>query len=704
MSHAESSQNKNRKILITSALPYANGPIHLGHMVEYIQTDIWARFQRLRGHSCIFAWADDAHGTPIMLRAQQEGIEPQELIDKMKAEHETDFNDFLISYDNFHSTHSEENKFFAEQIYLAAKEKGNITTKVVKQSYDPEANMFLPDRFVKGECPKCGTADQYGDNCESCGATYSTTELKNPYSVVSGATPIEKDSEHYFFKVSDYSDFLKEWVNGGAVQKEIANKMNEWLDGGLNDWDISRDAPYWGFKIPGTKDKYFYVWLDAPIGYIASFKNYCDKNPEINFDDYWAADAEDKTELYHFIGKDIAYFHTLFWPAVLKAGNFRVPTKVFCHGFLNVNGQKMSKSRGTFITARVFLDHLPAEPLRYYYAAKLSNTVDDIDLNLEDFQQRINSDLVGKVVNIASRCAGFISKKFDGNLSNSLADEALYQQFIDASDSIAEAYESRRYSKAMREIMALADLANQYVDEKQPWVLAKDEATLPEVQAICSQGLNMFRALITYLKPVLPELAEKSEAFLNAGELQWDSVESPLLGAEINKFKALMTRIEEDKVNAMLEANKILLAEAAVLQAKTSTQNGKEKGGSQVDSQLAQDPISPTIEYDDFAKIDLRVVKIIKAEHVEGADKLLQLTLDLGGENGGEQRNVFAGIKSAYDPAELEGKMTVMVANLAPRKMRFGTSEGMVLAAGPGGEDLFVLNPDEGALAGMRVK
>ena len=683
-----------RKILITSALPYANGPIHLGHMVEYIQTDIWARFQRLRGNSCIYVCADDAHGTPIMLRAQQEGIEPQELIDNMKVAHEKDFADFNVAFDNFHSTHSDENKHYAEHIYLTAKAKGNIETKVIKQAYDPEANMFLPDRFIKGECPKCGTADQYGDNCESCGATYSTTEVKNPYSVITGATPIEKDSEHYFFKVNDYADFLKDWVNGGAVQKEIANKMNEWLDGGLNDWDISRDAPYWGFKIPDTEDKYFYVWLDAPIGYIASFKNYCDKNPDINFDEYWAEGSEDKTELYHFIGKDIAYFHTLFWPACLKAGNFRIPTGVFCHGFLMVNGEKMSKSRGTFIQARVYLDHLPAEPLRYYYAAKLNNTVDDIDLNLQDFQQRINSDLVGKVVNIASRCAGFISKKFDGKLSDSLGDEALYQQFIDASNSIADAYENRRYSKAMREIMALADLANQYVDEKQPWVLAKDEDRQQEVQDVCSLGINMFRAIITYLKPVLPELAEKSEAFLNAGELQWNSVSAPLLGTEINKFKALMTRIEEDKVNAMLEANKEHLAAAAALQSKTGA--SKEPN----DSQLGKDPISPTIEYDDFAKIDLRVVKILKAEHVKGADKLLQLTLDLGD----EQRNVFAGIKSAYKPEELEGKMTVMVANLAPRKMRFGISEGMVLAAGPGGEDIYVLNPDDGAEVGMRIK
>ena len=687
---------KPRKILITSALPYANGPIHLGHMVEYIQADIWARFQRLRGNSCIYAWADDAHGTPIMLRAQQEGIEPQELIDKMKAEHQQDFDDFFISYDNFHSTHSEENKYFSEQIYLAAKAKGNISTKTIKQAYDPEANMFLPDRFIKGECPKCGTADQYGDNCENCGATYSTTEVKNPYSVVTGATPIEKDSEHHFFKVSDYAGFLKDWVNSGAVQKEIANKMNEWLDDGLNDWDISRDAPYWGFKIPGTEDKYFYVWLDAPIGYIASFKNYCDRpDVDVDFNEYWEIDdngENNETELYHFIGKDIAYFHTLFWPAVLKSADMRLPTGVFCHGFLNVNGQKMSKSRGTFIQARVFLDHLPAEPLRYYYAAKLSNTVDDIDLNLKDFQQRINSDLVGKVVNIASRCAGFITKKFDGKLSESLADEALYAKFTEASESIAEAYESRRYSKAMREIMALADLANQYVDEKEPWVLAKDENRQQEVQGICSQGINMFRAIITYLKPVMPELAKKSEIFLNAGELSWNSVTEPLFETEIIKFKPLMTRIEEDKIEGMLAANKILLDEAAVLQ------GGNKKAEEVIDN----DPISPTIEFDDFAKIDLRIVKILNAEHVDGADKLLQLTLDLGDEKG--QRNVFAGIKSAYEPEELIGKMTVMVANLAPRKMRFGLSEGMVLAAGPGGKDIYVLNPDDGAVAGMRVK
>lgn len=677
-----------RKILVTSALPYANGSIHLGHMVEYIQTDIWVRFQRLRGNTCHYVCADDAHGTPIMLRAQQEGIEPQELIDKSSVEHQADFADFNIAFDNYHSTHSDENRELSSAIYLAAKAGGHISQKVIKQSYDPEANMFLPDRFIKGECPQCGAADQYGDNCDNCGATYATTEVINPYSVVTGATPIEKDSEHHFFTLSNFDNFLKEWIDSGAVQSEIANKMKEWLNDGLSDWDISRDAPYWGFKIPQTDDKYFYVWLDAPIGYLASFKNYCDKNA-LNFDEYWKEDST--AEVHHFIGKDIAYFHTLFWPAVLKSASYRIPTAIHCHGFLKVNGLKMSKSRGTFIQARVYLNHLPAEPLRYYYAAKLSNTIEDIDLNLEDFQQRINSDLVGKVVNIASRCANFITKKFDSQLANELPDTALYQKFIEASDSIADAYETRRYSKAMREIMALADLANQYIDENKPWVLIKDDATKDQVQGICTQGVNMFRALINYLKPVLPDLSEKSEQFLNAGELHWDSVATPLLDTTINKFKPLMTRIETDKIEAMLDENKKALS---AMQATQAPAPSTEK------SPLADDPISDTIEYNDFAKIDLRVVKIIKAEHLKGADKLLQLTLDLGGET----RNVFAGIKSAYDPADLEGKMTVMVANLAPRKMRFGISEGMVLAAGPGGEDLFILNPDEGALAGMRVK
>ena len=676
-----------RKILVTSALPYANGPIHIGHMVEYIQTDIWARFQRHRGNSCYYVCADDAHGTPIMLRAQQEGIEPQELIDKVNKEHQEDFAGFNVSFDNYYTTHSEENRTFSEAIYTAAKDAGHISTRVIKQAYDPEAEMFLPDRFIKGDCPKCGSADQYGDNCEVCGATYSTTEVKNAYSVVTGATPIEKDSEHYFFKLGDFTEFLSEWLASGSVQKEIVNKMNEWVSDGLADWDISRDAPYWGFKIPGTEDKYFYVWLDAPIGYLASFKNLCDRIGE-NFDDYWAPGSD--AEVYHFIGKDIAYFHTLFWPAQLNAGGYRLPTGVNCHGFLKVNGEKMSKSRGTFIQARVFLNHLPAEQLRYYFASKLNNSIDDIDLNLADFQQRSNSDLVGKVVNIASRCAGFINKRFDNTLSTELPDPELYAKFTQASDEIAESYETRQYSRAMRQIMALADLANQYIDDNKPWVLIKDEETSGQVQGICTQGINMFRALLCYLKPVLPELAAKSEAFLNAGEMTWDSLQTPLLNHEVTKFKPLMTRIEETQVDAMLEENKQVLE---AIQAAAADKP-------ELSEHLVNDPIKPEITYEDFDKIDLRIALIESAEAVKGADKLLRLVLDIGG----EKRQVFAGIKSAYEPETLIGKQTVMVANLAPRKMRFGMSEGMVLAAGPGGSDLFVLHPDDGAEPGMRAK
>lgn len=675
-----------RKILVTSALPYANGPIHIGHMVEYIQTDIWARFQRQRGNSCYYVCADDAHGTPIMLRAQQQGIEPQALIDEMNQEHQTDFAGFNIHFDNYHSTHSEENRVLAEGIYLAARDKGHIDTRTIKQAYDPEAEMFLPDRFIKGDCPKCGSSDQYGDNCEVCGATYSTTDLKNAYSVVTGAAPIEKDSEHYFFKLGDFTEFLAKWLDSGSVQKEVVNKMNEWVSDGLSDWDISRDAPYWGFKIPDTDNKYFYVWLDAPVGYLASFKNLCDRTGE-SFDDYWAKDSN--AEVYHFIGKDIAYFHTLFWPAQLEVAGYRLPTGVHCHGFLKVNGEKMSKSRGTFIQARVFLNHLPAEQLRYYFASKLSNTIEDIDLNLEDFMRRANSDLVGKVVNIASRCAGFVHKHFDGKLSAELPDPALYAQFTEASEEIAEAYESRQYSRAMRQVMALADLANQYIDENKPWVLIKDPDTKDQVQGVCTQGINMFRALLTYIKPVLPELTANAEVFLNAGELNWDSVQIPLLDHPLAPFKPLMTRIEQTQLDAMLEENKQVL---------TAMQEAANKPA--LSEHLINDPIKPEITYEDFDKIDLRIAKIENAEAVKGADKLLCLTLDIGG----EKRQVFAGIKSAYNPEDLIGKLTVMVANLAPRKMRFGMSEGMVLAAGPGGSDLFVLHPDQGAEPGMRAK
>ena len=677
-----------RKILITSALPYANGHIHLGHLVEYIQTDIWSRFQKLRGHHCHYVCADDAHGTPIMIRAKQEGITPEALIAAMSIAHQADFAGFNIDFDYFYSTHSPENEAFARQIYLAAKANGHIEEKTIEQAYDAEAQMFLPDRFIKGECPKCGAADQYGDNCEVCGATYDTTEVVNPVSTVTGTKPINKETDHYFFKLSDFQTYLEDFLNSGAVQKEIANKMKEWFADGLKNWDISRDAPYWGFKIPDSDNKYFYVWVDAPMGYLASFQKLCERD-NIDFNEYWKPDSD--AEVYHFIGKDIAYFHTLFWPALLKAGNFRAPTGIFCHGFLQVNGAKMSKSRGTFIQASSYLKHLNPEWLRYYYAAKLGNTMDDIDLNFEDFIQRVNSDLVGKVVNIASRCAGFINKKFDHTLSEHLADAALYQNFIDASEPIAALYEQRSYSKAVRAIMALAAQANQYIDEAKPWVLIKDAERRIEVQAICTQGLNMFRAIMVYLKPIVPQLALASETFLNAGALTWKSIHTPLLGQKIEPFKALMTRAESAKVDAMLEENQHHLQAAAALKNADSQATSRP---------LAQDPISDTIDFETFSKIDLRIAKIVKAEYVKKADKLLQLTLDLGG----EQRNVLAGIKSAYDPKDLEGRYTVMVANLAPRKMKFGTSEGMVLAAGSGGEDLFILSPDAGAKAGMRVK
>ncbi|NRA84403.1 MAG: methionine--tRNA ligase [Gammaproteobacteria bacterium] len=675
-----------RKILVTSALPYANGPIHLGHMLEYIQTDIWVRFQKLRGHECHYVCADDAHGTPIMLKAQQLGITPEAMIDQVNQEHQQDFADFGVAFDNFHSTHSDENRHFAELIYNKLKSNNFISTKVIEQLFDPEKKMFLPDRFVKGDCPSCGSEDQNGDNCDSCGATYSPVELKNPRSVVSGATPVLKESEHYFFQLPKFEQMLKDWTRSGSLQVEMANKLAEWFEDGLRDWDISRDAPYFGFNIPGTTDKFFYVWLDAPIGYMGSFKNLCNKNPEIDFDSFWAKDST--AELYHFIGKDIIYFHSLFWPAMLEGAGFRKPTSVFAHGFVTVNGAKMSKSKGTFIKARTYLEHLNPEYLRYYYGAKLTSKIDDLDLNLEDFAQRVNSDLVGKVINIASRCAGFVVKKFDGMLSNDIVEQALINEFIAAEPEIAQHYENRDFSKATRQIMALADKANQYIADKEPWQLVKDPTKADEVQQVCSLGINMFKILTTYLKPIVPQLAEQVEAFLNI-ELTWDGISQPLTNHKINKFKAMMQRVDMEKVNAMIEDSK------DNLQAIVNTPVALDP-----ESPLAKDPISDTISFEDFAKIDLRIVKIIKAEHVKGADKLLRLELDLGGET----RQVFAGIKSAYQPEQLEGKLTVMVANLAPRKMRFGMSEGMVLAAGPGGEDLWVLNPDDGAQPGMKVK
>ncbi|MGZ8137270.1 MAG: methionine--tRNA ligase [Methylococcaceae bacterium] len=669
-----------RKILVTSALPYANGPIHLGHLVEYIQTDIWVRFQKQRGHECYYVCADDTHGTPIMLRADKEGITPEQLIANVWTQHFADFTEFGVAFDNYHSTHSDENKVLASLIYTRLRDAGHISSRTITQAYDPVKEMFLPDRFIKGDCPKCGAKDQYGDSCEACGATYAPTELKNAVSAISGERPIAKDSEHYFFNLADFTDMLVEWTNAGHLQPEVANKMAEWLQGGLQQWDISRDAPYFGFEIPDAPGKYFYVWLDAPIGYMASFKNLCDKNG-LDFNEFWAKDSD--AELYHFIGKDIIYFHALFWPAMLYGAHLRTPSAIFAHGFLTVNGEKMSKSRGTFITARTYLEHLNPEYLRYYFAAKLSAGVDDIDLNFDDFSQRVNADLVGKVVNIASRCSGFISKRFANVLSANCSEPDLFQDFINANEQIAELYESREFGKAMREIMALADKANQYIDDKKPWLIAKEVDKEQELHEVCSMGLNLFRLLAAYLKPVIPVLATQAEAFLNLSSQEWIAGLQPLSNHSINNFKPLMTRVDAEKIAAIVEAS----------------QENLEKT---VDKRKVKnfEPIAPTIEFEDFAKLDLRIAKIIKAEHVEGAEKLLQITVDIGDES----RNIFAGIKSAYAPEELVGKLTLVIANLAPRKMRFGLSEGMVLAAGSGGKEIWLLSPDEGAVAGMRVK
>jgi methionyl-tRNA synthetase len=688
-----------KKILVTCALPYANGSIHLGHMLEHIQADIWVRYQRMRGNQVYFICADDAHGTPIMLKAQQLGIAPEQMIAEMSQEHQTDFAGFDISYDNYHSTHSDENRELSELIYTRLKENGFIKNRTISQLYDPEKGMFLPDRFVKGTCPKCKSPDQYGDNCEVCGATYSPTELINPQSVVSGATPVMRDSEHYFFDLPEFSAMLQAWTRSGALQEQVANKMQEWFESGLQQWDISRDAPYFGFEIPGAPGKYFYVWLDAPIGYMGSFKNLCDKRGDIDFDAFWKKDSD--AELYHFIGKDIVYFHSLFWPAMLEGSNFRKPTNLFVHGYVTVNGAKMSKSRGTFIKASTWLQHLDADSLRYYYAAKLSSRIDDIDLNLEDFVQRVNADIVNKVVNLASRNAGFINKRFDGKLSAELADPELYKTFTDASASIGEAWNSREFGRAVREIMALADVANRYVDEQAPWVVAKQEGRDADLQAICSMGINMFRVLMTWLKPVLPSLTERTEAFLNV-EMSWDGIQQPLLDHKISAFKALYSRIEMDKVNALIEASK---EDAAVANAPAVADTKAKKSAEAkpaVAAASADADVSDTISFDDFAKVDMRVALIKTAELVEGSDKLLRLVLDMGGD---ETRQIFSGIRAAYpDPSVLEGRMTVVVANLAPRKMRFGVSEGMVLSAGPGGKDLFILGADSGAQPGMQVK
>jgi methionyl-tRNA synthetase len=687
-----------RKILVTSALPYANGPIHLGHLVEYIQTDIWVRFQKMRGHECHYVCADDTHGTPIMLRAEKEGITPEELIARVHGEHYRDFSGFHIQFDNYHSTHSPETRELAETIYTRLKERGLIESRAIEQFYDPVKEMFLPDRFIKGECPKCHAKDQYGDSCEACGATYAPTDLINPYSAVSGAEPVRKESVHYFFKLGECADFLKDWTRSGPLQAEAANKMDEWLQGGLSDWDISRDAPYFGFEIPDAPGKYFYVWLDAPIGYMGSFKNLCAK-AGIDFEEFFKPDST--TELCHFIGKDILYFHALFWPAMLEHSQFRTPTKVFAHGFLTVNGEKMSKSRGTFITAQSYLEQgLNPEALRYYYACKLNGSMEDIDLSLEDFVARVNSDLVGKYINIASRTAGFLTKRFDGRLlplaGEDLTGEewSIQEELENAAETLEGFYEERDYAKAVREIMRLADKVNQYVSDAKPWEIAKIPGNEARLHMICSASIRFFCLLTAYLKPILPQTAARVESELLGGSVafSWDTLNALPLDT-IQPYQHLMTRIDPKQIEALVEANK------QSLQAQPQPAPHSQARHAEHQQHEIQ-PIAETISIDDFAKIDLRVARIAKAEHVEGADKLLKLTLDLGSAT----RTVFAGIKSAYEPAQLEGRLTVMVANLAPRKMKFGMSEGMVLAAGPGGKDIFVLQPDAGAQPGMRVK
>jgi len=689
--------NNPRKILVTSALPYANGSIHLGHLVEYIQTDIWVRFHKMQGHHVHYVCADDTHGTPIMLRAEKEGITPETLIANVHKEHSADFSEFLVQFDNYYSTNAPENKELSQSIYKKLKAAGKISTKTIEQFYDPVKNMFLPDRFIKGECPKCHAKDQYGDSCEVCGATYNPTELINAYSAVSGAAPVRKETEHYFFKLSECEQFLKDWTRSGTLQGEAANKMGEWFENGLNDWDISRDAPYFGFEIPDAPGKYFYVWLDAPIGYMASFKKLCAENQKsgLDFDDYWAKDS--KTELYHFIGKDILYFHALFWPATLEFSGHRKPTQIFAHGFLTVNGEKMSKSRGTFITARSYLDHIKnPEYLRYYYAAKLNSTMEDIDLNLEDFVARVNSDLVGKYINIASRTAGFINKRFEGQLNPS-ANNAVVAEIKASADAIAESYAEREYGKALREIMRLADVANGFVAEKAPWVLAKQEGQDAVLQEVCSDALEMFRLLTLYLKPVLPKLAGEIEQFLNIAPLSWNAVATSLSPQHhINAYEHLITRVEGKQIEAMTEANKENLQATPTPAPHSQQRHAEHQQATSADAAEAE-----YISIDDFTKVDLRIAKIVNAEHVEGAEKLLKLSLDIGED---KPRQVFAGIKSAYDPASLVGRLTVMVANLAPRKMKFGMSEGMVLAASDERGGPYILSPDSGAQAGMRVK
>jgi len=676
----------SRRILVTSALPYANGPLHLGHIIEAVQTDIWVRFQRLRGHDALYVCAEDTHGTPIMIKAQSEGITPEELIARIAESHRADYQGFLIGHDQFHSTHSAENRYFTDLMFEQLQADGHIARRSVRQAYDEQAGMFLPDRYVRGTCPKCKAPDQYGDSCEACGATYSPADLIEPKSTLSGTAPVWRDSEHLFFSLGRFEAMLRDWIKSGSLQDAVRAKLDEWFSAGLQDWDISRDAPYFGFEIPGHPGKYFYVWFDAPIGYLGSFKALCERRG-LDMQAYLGADST--AELHHFIGKDISYFHTLFWPAVLHGAGFRRPTAVHVHGFLTINGQKMSKSRGTFITARRYLEHLPAEPLRYYFAAKLGPGVDDIDLSLEDFTARVNSDLVGKLVNIASRCAGFVARS-GGRLATALPDTALYTEFTATAPRIAEMYERLDYSQSMREIMALADRANQYVDAHKPWALAKDPARAEEALAVATQGINLFRVLMVYLAPVLPEMTCHAAGFLGAPLARWDEIDSPLLGSPLAPYQALAQRLDPKTVAQLVETP--MEKPAPVANAATAPTAPTAPAAPAA-------PAAATIGIDDFAKLDLRIAKVIAAEAVEGSDKLLKLTLDLGA----EQRTVFSGIRKSYSPEQLQGRSVVVIANLAPRKMRFGVSEGMVLCASGADDRVFLLTADDGAAGGMKI-
>ncbi len=691
-----------RRILVTSALPYANGPLHFGHILEAVQTDIWARFMRFLGHDCVYVCADDTHGTPIMLKAQALKITPEALIEQVAIEHHATYRDFLVEHAVFHSTHSAENQFMTGQLFTALDQGGYISRRIISQAYDAHAGMFLPDRYVKGTCPRCKAPDQYGDSCEVCGATYAPSDLIDPLSVVSGTPPIERESEHLFFKLDRFESMLREWTRSGAVGESVANKLDEWFNAGLRDWDISRDAPYFGFEIPGYPGKYFYVWLDAPVGYMAATLALT-QGPGAAFDAWWRADS--RAELHHFIGKDILYFHTLFWPAVLTGAGFRRPTAVHAHGFLTVNGQKMSKSRGTFITGRRYLDILPPEALRYYFAAKLGPGIDDMDLSLTDFVHRFNADVVGKLVNIASRCAGFIARG-GGVLAAQLPEPALYAEFAGARAAIAAHYEARDFAQAIREIASLADRANQYIDSQKPWTIAKDPNRLPEVMAICTQGINLFRVLISYLKPVLPAMADQAALFLGKPFSHWDEIEHPLLGSALATYVPLATRLDPQVVAQLIEAD--TTAAAAPVSPPPASVQSQPKSTPPVNtaapptpaSAPASAPAPAEITIDELAKIDLRIGRVIAAERVDGSDKLLKLTIDLGS----EQRTIFSGIQNAYSPEQMLDRHVVVVANLKPRKMRFGVSQGMVLAASGEGDGVYLVSPDAGGAAGMQVK